>query len=68
MNDGWIKTNDRLPETGVEVETKVSDFDGIRNIQNLIHENNLWWIPDMSMYVYYRPTHWRPRLSPLEDS
>lgn len=55
----WIKTSERLPETGVEVQTKVSDFDGIRNIQNLIHEKNLWWTLDMSMYVYYRPTHWR---------
>lgn len=20
---------------------------------------NLWFVPDGSMYVYYRPTHWK---------
>ena len=43
----------------VVVETKIDDSDGERNVQNLIRKGNLWWTPDGSMYVYYRPTHWR---------
>lgn len=23
-------------------------------------DSRLWFFPDMSMYVYYVPTHWRP--------
>ena len=45
---------------GVEVETKIHDANGERNIQTLTLSRNLWWFPDRSMYVYYRPTHWRP--------
>lgn len=43
----------------VEIETKISDSSGERNIQNLIRQDNLFWHTDMSMYVYYTPTHWR---------
>lgn len=32
---------------------------GERNITPLIRKGKLWFFPDMSMYVYYRPTHWR---------
>ena len=56
--DQWIKVSDELPPEGIAVKTKVSDFDGIRNLQTLIYSRNLWWILDMSMYVYYTPTHW----------
>lgn len=42
----------------VEVVTKIDDDNGCRNIQNLTRRGNLWFVPDMSMYVYYRPTHW----------
>jgi hypothetical protein len=41
------------------VETKIHDDAGERNVQCLIREGNLWFFPDRSMYVYYRPTHWR---------
>jgi hypothetical protein len=47
------------PET-IEVETKIDDKDGARNEQTLVRQGRLWFLPDMSMYVYYRPTHWRP--------
>lgn len=33
---------------------------GERNHQSLVRKGRLWWFPDMSMYVYYAPTHWKP--------
>ena len=44
---------------GVAIETKIDDEHGPRNIQVLTKRNNLWWVSDGSMYVYYTPTHWR---------
>ncbi len=55
----WIEIKYVLPPIGEIVETKIDDKDGIRNQQNMIFENNLFWFPDKSMYVYYKPTHWR---------
>lgn len=43
----------------IEVMTKIDDANGSRNEQSLVRHGNLWFFPDMSMYVYYRPTHWR---------
>lgn len=43
----------------VVIETKVDDADGVRNEQRLVRVGNLWFFEDMSMYVYYTPTHWR---------
>ena len=54
----WILTSEQLPEEGIVVSTKIEDHSGIRNEQNLIYQNNLWYLPDFSMYVYYTPTHW----------
>jgi len=59
MND-WIHVSSLMPKSGEEVETKIDDLNGCRNVQRLKFQNNLWWFPDMSMYVYYSPTHWRP--------
>lgn len=58
MNE-WISIYNRLPNEGEIVETKISDSDGERNFGKLRRQNNLWFLPDMSMYVYYTPTHWR---------
>lgn len=55
----WTLVVDRLPPAGVEVETKLDDEHGARNEQTLIYKSGLWWIADMSMYLYYVPTHWR---------
>lgn len=44
---------------GVAVMTKIDDEGGVRNEQKLIRKGRLWYFPDMSMYVYYAPTHWR---------
>ena len=60
MNDAWILCKNRKPPQDIIIETKIDDCKGVRNICQLILHNNLWWIPDMSMYIYYSPTHWRP--------
>jgi len=57
----WISTKDTLPDEGVEVETKLDDFRGIRNEHPLKRNGRLWFFPDDSMYVYYTPTHWRSK-------
>ena len=48
-----------MPPHNIVVETKIDDGRGVRNISTLRMNKNLWWFPDMSMYVYYSPTHWR---------
>lgn len=55
--EGWMPI-DTAPE-GVEVMTKIHDADGCRNEQSLKRQGRLWFFPDMTMYVYYQPTHWR---------
>ena len=57
MTDNW-KTIDSAPD-GVVVLTKIDDGRGVRNVQELKHSGNLWFLPDNSMYVYYTPTHWQ---------
>lgn len=56
----WNSCNVILPENGVEVLTKIDDKDGCRNKTTLKRQGRLWFFPDMSMYVYYDPTHWKP--------
>jgi hypothetical protein len=53
----WMPAND-APEA-VVVMTKIDDGKGVRNEQMMQRIGNLWWFPDRSMYVYYRPTHYR---------
>jgi hypothetical protein len=63
----WINADEELPERGVVVDTKVHDEKGERNNQPLKRggmNGNLWFFPDDSRYVYYRPTHWRPKHPP----
>lgn len=55
----WLPAGS-APE-GEIVETKIDDADGVRNVQPLRRSGSLWFVPDGSAYVYYRPTHWRPR-------
>lgn len=53
------QTIDSAPD-GQVLETKISDFiGGDRNVTTLKRKGSLWFFPDMSMYVYYTPTHWR---------
>ena len=57
----WISLSRRLPPENVKLETKIVDSKRVRNKQTLIYSKNLFWLPDMSMYVYYTPTHWREK-------
>lgn len=47
-----------MPE-GKILLTKIHDHKGERNVQRLVRQGNLFFIPDRSMYVYFSPTHWR---------
>lgn len=53
----WIYVGHQLPPEGREVETKIDDADGERNVQRLRRQGSLWFAGDV--YVYYRPTHWQ---------
>jgi hypothetical protein len=48
-----------MPEEGKVVRTCIMDRNGIRNDQPLVRKGNLWFHTDMSMYVYYTPSHWK---------
>lgn len=52
----WVKTEIRLPEENVVVDTLSEG--GIN--QRLMRVGNLWFLSDGSMYVYYIPIFWRP--------
>lgn len=54
----WIECAKELPADDIVVLTKIDDADGVRNETTLRRHNGLWWFPDMSMYIYYSPTHW----------
>lgn len=58
MSADWQPTS-TAPE-GVVVMTAIHDADGLRNVQRLKRNGQLWWTPDGRMYVYYTPTLWRP--------
>lgn len=62
--DLWIACKDQLPPKGTVVETKVDDSSGIRNEQPLKYIGGLWMFPDGQMYIYYTPSHWRPKTNP----
>lgn len=55
----WLSINS-APEDTV-IRTKIDDGGGPRNECDLRKRGNLWFTPDMTMYVYYRPTHWKPK-------
>ena len=59
MADEWISCATALPKNGEVVMTKIDDEHGCRNEQELKRLDSLWYFPDGSMYVYYRPTHWQ---------
>lgn len=59
-NNKWVLISHNPPKNNVVVMTKIDDFNGVRNEQKLKRNNNLWFVADGSMYVYYTPTHWKP--------
>lgn len=58
MDHEW-RSAQTAPE-GAVVMTKIDDANGCRNEITLRRQGRLWYTPDMSMYVYYTPTHYRP--------
>lgn len=59
MSETWISCQDELPPEGEDVLTKIDDANGCRNEQRLKRKGRLWFFTDMSVYVYYTPTHWK---------
>lgn len=57
--EDWRNTKMEKPPLGLIVDTKIEDHKGVRNEQQLKLVNNLWFVPDGSIYVYYEPTHWK---------
>ena len=57
----WIKLEDLYPPEDVVLETKIDDGQKIRNECDLILHEGLFFFADMSMYIYYTPTHWREK-------
>lgn len=51
----WTPTSEKLPPE----KTEVLAMDSGGHVQTLIREGPLWWLKDMSMYVYYVPKFWR---------
>lgn len=58
MSEWQSVTSTPAPE-GEVVETAIIDEHGHRDKRDLVRRGRLWFVPDESMYVYYRPTHWR---------
>ena len=63
----WIPCSKLLPPELLAVETKIEDDNGVRNEQPLKFWRNLWWLPNMTMYVYFTPTHWRELNAESDD-
>jgi hypothetical protein len=51
----WTLVSRSLPPEGQPVLTIAPHG----SEQVLVRKGNLWFHADMSMYVYYTPTHWR---------
>lgn len=64
----WTSVYDMLPEEGIPVKTKIDDENGVRNVQTLVRKGNFWFLKDMYMYVYYKPTHWMPLPEPQKEN
>lgn len=58
--DNWNSVAQNPPKDNVVVMTKIDDAAGVRNEAKMYKSGSLWFLADGSMYVYYRPTHWKP--------
>lgn len=50
----WVSCDYIYPDVGNVVWTK--DANGFE--QKLVRSGNMWWLPDMSKFMWHRPTHW----------
>lgn len=55
MHNQWYETDEALPADGQRVMT----MNSVGHESELVYKSNLWWLPDMSMYVYYSPKMWK---------
>lgn len=51
----WTRTDEGMPNSGEVVQ--IITESGMET--ELRYQDNLWWLPDMSMYVYYVPIFWK---------
>lgn len=58
MTEKSWETISSVPED-VVVETKIDNGQGPRDITPLRKKVSRFFSPDLRMYVYYTPTHWR---------
>jgi hypothetical protein len=67
MNDDWTEIDHvnkgTWPPEGVEVST----MDSGGHVQSLTRKGNMFWFPDMTMYVYYCPKRWKKLATPTGD-
>lgn len=54
----WVPISEELPPQDKEVMMKIHDEDGSRNEAPIKRHGSMFFLPDFSMYVYYKPTHW----------
>lgn len=59
----WKPITENEPAQDQVVLTRIDDDLGSRNEVRLRRHGRLWFFPDMSMYVYYVPTHYLPEPS-----
>lgn len=55
----WNDTTQVRPSNGESVWA----MDSGGNVSELVFDKNLWWFPDRSMYVYYVPRFWKPKVA-----
>lgn len=54
----WISPKDMMPQNNQNVFW----MDSTGRVTEGIYYRNLWWFADKTMYIYYLPKFWRPRL------
>ena len=55
MTHRWYDINEKLPEE----KRDIIGIDGGGQERRLKFYKRLFWLPDMSMYVYFTPQKWR---------
>lgn len=51
----WELWRESSPESGEKLRVITPSGDE----RTLAFQNGMWWLPDMSMYVYFTPVFWR---------
>ena len=56
----WNRADTELPPEGEKVTVITASGDE----RELVFQDNLWWLPDLSMYVYFQPVFWKKEKKP----